>query len=67
MNMVRDPVSRAVSNFYFVRNPRRWQGREVILRVTHIVVCNFHVTVIWIMTITMVISVVDYSTEVNTY
>ena len=29
INMVREPVSRAVSNFYFVRNPRRWQGREV--------------------------------------
>ena len=31
INMVRDPVSRVVSNFYFVRNPRRWQGREVDL------------------------------------
>jgi hypothetical protein len=29
INMVREPVDRLVSNFHFVRNPRRWAGREV--------------------------------------
>ena len=30
VNMVREPVDRMVSNYYFVRNPRRWEGREVV-------------------------------------
>ena len=38
VNMVREPVSRAVSNFYFVRNPRRWQGREV----SWVLLCKFN-------------------------
>lgn len=29
INMVRHPVDRMVSNFYFVRNPSRWVAREV--------------------------------------
>ena len=29
INMVRHPVDRIISNFYFVRNPSRWIGREV--------------------------------------
>jgi len=28
INMVRNPMERIVSNFYFVRNPSRWRGRE---------------------------------------
>lgn len=28
VNMVRNPMERILSNFYFVRNPSRWRGRE---------------------------------------
>ena len=31
--MVRHPVDRMVSNFYFVRNPSRWVAREVGLAI----------------------------------
>ena len=30
MNMVRDPVDRVVSHFYFVRSAKRWINREVV-------------------------------------
>ena len=29
INMVRNPIERVASNFYFARNPSRWKQREV--------------------------------------